>query len=664
MIRNTMNRFLVLWCSAVFCLLSAACTDRAALERALRYAGDNRPELEAVMDHYSADPADSLKLRAAKYLIKNMPYHMSYPAETYAEYCHEMDSLFRNSGKSDTFVASAATEISARYESRLKPVFDILNITAEYLIWNIDYSFRMWEESDFLQHITFDEFCEYVLPYKCLEYQPMTRWKEEWRDIWRGELDQLKQIDELKHNVRRATEAVTYVYKNNDSMLRMKVRQIGGMDRIDILDLKTLAAQPYGTCLERSRLGIMNCRSKALPVSFDFTPNWADRNGPHYWNNVYVSRRRSPDFEPFSKYPGAYHYPDVPMGKVFRLTYAPHPLLMEVIEKGGRIPKSMSQLFMRDVTSEYGRVTDIKIDLLRDADTGNGYAYLAVFNNSEWIPMDICRIKRRKAQFNDVQLDILYIVATYDKGNVTPISDPFIVNVRGEVEYITPSTDRKQDMRVNRKFPSFEHIYDIQEYIRGGVIEADNDPAFPDPKVMAELPSELVLAGEAHIDSEMPFRYWRLRSSTEHPSDFAELYFYSRDSMRRISGTLIYPDVKVRNKTHDTPQYICDGDPLTYFTVQNTDAFRWVGLDFGRPVAIGKIAYIRRGDGNEICPGDEYELYYWHAGRWELLDSQIAGNIYLDFADVPADGLYFIKGLSRGVQNRTFIYKNGSVVWY
>lgn len=646
------------------CLLFAACSDRAALEHALRYAGNNRAELEAVMDHYGADPADSLKLRAAKYLIKNMPYHMSYPAEAYAEYCHEMDSLFRNSENDDTLVAAAATEISARYEPRLKPVFDILNITAEYLIWNIDYSFRMWEESDFLQHITFDEFCEYVLPYKCLEYQPMTKWKEEWRDIWRGELDQIKQIDELRYNVRRATEAVTYVYRDNDSMLRMKVRQIGGMNHVDILDLSTLAVQPYGTCLERSRLGIMNCRSKALPVSFDFTPNWADRNGPHYWNNVYVSRRRSPDFEPFSDYPGAYHYPDNPMGKVFRLTYAPHPLLLEVIEKGHRIPKSMSQLFVRDVTSEYGRVTDIKVDLLRDADTGNGYAYLAVFNNSEWIPMDICKIKRRKARFNDVQLDILYVVATYDDGNVTPISYPFIVNVRGEVEYIIPSDDRKQDMRVNRKFPSFSHIYDIKQYIRGGVIEADNDPSFPNPEVMAEFPAEPVMAGEARIDCETPFRYWRLRSSAENSSDFAELYFYDRDSMRRVSGKLIYPDVRVRDKNHDTPQYICDGDPLTYFAVQNTDVFRWVGFDFGQPIPMSKIAYIRRGDGNAICPGDEYELYYWYAGKWDLLDRQVAETVYLDFKNVPADGLYFIKSLSRGVQNRTFIYKNGNILWY
>lgn len=652
---------------ATLCLLSVACTERhASLERALRYAGDNRAELEKVLAHYASDPADSLKLRAAQYLIENMPYHRSYPADVYHDYCTKMDSLFRNSEKGDTLVAAKASAISAEFEPRLKPVFDILEITSDYLIWNIDYSFEQWETSRFLQHLEFDDFCEYVLPYKCFELQPMTKWKEEWSGIWRGELDQIAQIDELKYNVRRATEAVTYVYKGVDSMLRMDVRQIDGMNHIDIYDLNALAMQPYGTCLERSRLGVLNCRSKALPVSFDFTPNWADRGNPHYWNNVYVSCRRSPDFEPFGIFPGDYHYPDNRMGKVYRLTYAPHPLLLEVIEKGGRIPPSLSQLFMRDVTAEYGRSTDITIDLLPGYDRTNEYAYLAVFNNAEWLPMDICKIKRGKATFHDVQLDILYIVVTYENGRISPVSKPFIVDVRKQVKFIEADMQNTQDMRVHRKYPAFSHIYDMGnfKYLQGGTIESSDNRSFNNSVVQAQLPMDKFLAGEVEVTDTIPYRYWRIRSTYAQSSDFAELYFYDRDSLKRISGKLIYPNVKVREARFDTPQHICDNDPLTYFAVENVDVLRWVGFDFGKPVSLKKIAYIRRGDGNDICPGDEYEFYYWLNGEWHLHDKQTAENVYLDFKNVPCDGLYFIKGLSRGVQNRTFIYENGEVHWY
>mgnify|MGYP001164469204 CR=1 FL=1 len=43
------------------------------LEIALQQAGENRVELEKVLSRYQIDPADSLKYRAACFLIENMP---------------------------------------------------------------------------------------------------------------------------------------------------------------------------------------------------------------------------------------------------------------------------------------------------------------------------------------------------------------------------------------------------------------------------------------------------------------------------------------------------------------------------------------------------------------------------------------------------------------
>lgn len=87
-------------------------------------------------------------------------------------------------------------------------------------------------------------------------------------------------------------------------------------------------------------------------------------------------------------------------------------------------------------------------------------------------------------------------------------------------------------------------------------------------------------------------------------------------------------------------------------------------IRFRKTGSNGKVAYIRRGDGNDICPGDVYELYYWKNNRWQLHDRQKADNVYLDFDEIPAGGLYFIRDSTRGAQNRTFIIKNGTVMWY
>ena len=64
--------------------LSSGCSHikNSPLEEVLQLAGSNRNELERVITHYSANPADSLKLKAAEFLILNMPgkYAESYDA--------------------------------------------------------------------------------------------------------------------------------------------------------------------------------------------------------------------------------------------------------------------------------------------------------------------------------------------------------------------------------------------------------------------------------------------------------------------------------------------------------------------------------------------------------------------------------------------------------
>ena len=72
-------------------ILSAGCR-HTDLENALRQAGENRSQLEQVLDHYRND---SLKYKAACFLIANMPGHYSYGGEVLDAYYFSVDSLFR-----------------------------------------------------------------------------------------------------------------------------------------------------------------------------------------------------------------------------------------------------------------------------------------------------------------------------------------------------------------------------------------------------------------------------------------------------------------------------------------------------------------------------------------------------------------------------------------
>ena len=67
-------------------IMVCSCTSYPeAIEDVLRQAGVNRKELEKVLNHYSKNPSDSLKLRAAELLIVNMPgkYSEYYDAPWY-----------------------------------------------------------------------------------------------------------------------------------------------------------------------------------------------------------------------------------------------------------------------------------------------------------------------------------------------------------------------------------------------------------------------------------------------------------------------------------------------------------------------------------------------------------------------------------------------------
>ena len=64
----------------LLCLVTAySCSNYSSrLKAVLDYSGTNRAELEKVLDHYSQDPADSLKLKASIFLIENMPGHYTF----------------------------------------------------------------------------------------------------------------------------------------------------------------------------------------------------------------------------------------------------------------------------------------------------------------------------------------------------------------------------------------------------------------------------------------------------------------------------------------------------------------------------------------------------------------------------------------------------------
>ena len=164
-----------------FCLLLVlfSCQGKHSdyLEQALRLAGDNRSELESVLAHYKND---SLKYQAAVFLIENLPGHTSYKfPEHLVQYYNEIDTAVSADFDNETN-RNAMERISRKYEilEKLETIPDIQLITAGYLIDNIDRAFDVWQNGEWATHVSFDDFCEYILPYKGYELQTLDNWRE------------------------------------------------------------------------------------------------------------------------------------------------------------------------------------------------------------------------------------------------------------------------------------------------------------------------------------------------------------------------------------------------------------------------------------------------------------------------------------------------------
>ena len=630
-------------------LVFASCSryDKAVCT-ALRYAGGNRSELEKVLDHYSRTDRNPLKYKAAEYLIGNMTYHLSYPDSLYQKYASEVDSLFVNQTDEDSCIVEIE-KISDKYISCMKPQYDIKTISADYLIWNIDYSFDLWHTSKFLSYLDFNDFCEYVLPYKCVELQPVNKWKETYSGKHRGDLDLLEQFADLQDNSRVAVEATQVNLKNSI------VRGIQVFNCIPLVDMKALEHLGIATCRERAVLGLMNSRSKGLPVSLDMTPIWADRTSPHYWNNLYYGLRNNIYYDPIFSRLGVAHNLDHPCSKIYRYSYKPEPVLLDAKSHDPFFPEELSNIFVRDVTSEYGRTQDIEIKL---ESSGCKYAYLCTSEGDSWHPVTVSRVRRGKASYNDIGVDILYLIVAYDESGVQkPLSKPFIVDKHGNIKRIEADMDTTVNMVIRRKYPAFQHIFNIKDRLGRFVIENSEDGE--EYSVQGISPDKKFLAGSIVVQDSTAKQYWGLRPYPGLTSELAEVYFYEKHT-----GMQLHPSVvatgDISDENGNIPFNLFDRKPLTNYALCPESM---LVLDFGKPVSIGHISYIKRGDGNDICPGETYELYYW-ADRWILHDTKEASDVFVEFDGLPANALYYIRCTTSGTQNRIFIYRKGEVEWY
>lgn len=365
--RINIVRFII---ALLFMPLLCSCNKKSNLEQALEFAGENRIELEKVLKHYSYCQSDSLKLRAAEFLIENMPGHWSLDAKILSAYYADIDSILSSEATWQT-KAEQMNRISSNYSNYMQTkIEDIRMITADYLIHQIDRAFDVWQNMPWAHHVMFDDFCEYLLPYKVAEGQPFDNWRDSLKEKY-GEGLQLLQYNE---DYKRSTIKAATTVRDNfvDDLMPVYTADYTGLP---LLAWNNIARFPAGTCNEFTQMILALMRSKGIPVVVDFIPQWPYKGGGggHAWMVLCNEKKKNVFFEASNHdQVGSLIYPESKFGKVYRRTYAINRELLRM-QSVELLPEFFRNVFFRDVTSEYAPVATVVIQVYSDMKSHNHY---------------------------------------------------------------------------------------------------------------------------------------------------------------------------------------------------------------------------------------------------------------------------------------------------
>lgn len=412
-------------CSMIICIAisSCQCRQNKELRKSLSLAKENRYELQKVLNHYKNDPS---KLEAAEFLIANMPGSFSRNNEI-LDLCQPFYAAYDSLAKIYNYQMDAerGEKIDSLWKIfsyqhpeifRLPYQFDIETISAEKLINEIDLAFQAWQENVYSKNCSFDEFCEYILPYRRMNGLI---------------IDDARKVFYERHHGKYFTQGNKDMIEEADSLLyqyhHLTHSQFWGT-QIPIPNASTFEYLRHGLCEHRCWYNSLLFSSLGMAVAVDFVPAWGNRNSSHTWN-VLIKDGKSYAFESFWdrdrwKYKRIYNnetfdydWGRFRVAKVYRHSfknYIEGPITNKKV-KMEDIPDLFKNIKKKDVSHEYFDTVNVTITL-NNIPKGTYYAYLCVYNYNEWQPVQWGEISNNKVTFKGMGKDVVYLPCYFKNG--------------------------------------------------------------------------------------------------------------------------------------------------------------------------------------------------------------------------------------------------------
>ena len=645
-------------------LILAGCThtSRTPLETALREAGDNRAELEKVLDTYARHPQDSLKYRAACFLIEHMPGLSYYEGEQLDHYLTYYKALHQCPNRTpqqlvDSIVRLHGTPSPGDWQRKT----DIQTIDSAFLYNNIEYAFRAWQEFPWCRHLSFGEFCEQLLPYR-VQNERLERWRPV---LYERYLPIARQLQ-----AEGCTDPVQAARVLTDHLRQQGVR-------FTMIAPPAMTAIPpsygqylCGSCDNVTAYVVCAARAIGIPCAMDFTPLRGNANSGHLWT-AYHDRQGRLFLQDFlgeivpaeaSKLQEAVR----PM-KMYRHTYAIDRPTCESLQALDEQPYPLfAEPRFVDVTDEYRNhhidSLVVPTHLLYGRKARSKVAYLAHLRRQEWEPVAWTPVGTTgRICFHHLNTGNLTRLVAWSDGEVVPLTDPFLIDDAGGLTVYAPS-DTLQPVTLFAKTNLEEEIRFFTRMV-DGVFEGSDTPDFRQRDTLhriTQAPHRLYT--QVDLTPAKAYRYVRYYGPDSTACNVAEVSFYEQGKpLPTPPGSLIgTPGCWQGDGSHEYTNAF-DGLTTTSFDYK-APCGGWAGVDFGTPRHIDRIVYTPRNRDNFIRPGDEYELFFLDK-IWVSLGRTVATADSLHYPAVPKHTLLYLKNHSRGYDERIFLYKDGKQEW-
>lgn len=614
-------------------------------------------------EHYSSDAE---KQQAAAWLIDNMQYHGTVRSALQDEYYNKLTRIAHSTvyPECEPLIYGLADSVYAVPDKGFKRMADADAVTAEYLISNIDQAFVRWREGNFARHLSFSEFCEWLLPYR-LTNENLCEWRERLYGEYKRGIESLRQIADKNHSAYWAAAQVNDLLKQDKIFIHL-IPHLGGVN----LPAPVLASLRMGECDDYAFKAAYTMRACGIPVCVDFTPQWPTRPHGHHWNVVLNNNGRAVPFMGSESNPGYPCKSDYVYGKVYRYTYEyqKESLFEHNRTIGEPTPPVLTNPFIKDVTGDYTKGVDVSVSI----NIGKHFAYLAAFNNQGWTPIawgeetlpnpSFKGGEKKQYTFRNVGRGAVYLPVTWENDRAVAADYPILIKENGEQEYIKPDKNKTFSLTLTRKYPKYAVTHVYSKRMVGGKFHTSNTADFAESTKTGEIKRNPEMEYDS-IDTDpkgRAYRYLRYTAPRRSHCNVAEMEFYD------ANGKRLMPLAVVTDGNEDAgfkAGSVIDGDALTYYQTKKSDDCTMT-FDFGSPVAVAKIRYLPRNDDNHVTAGHRYRLDYYDKDGAHPVGEQVATTDSVMFTGVPSNALYILHDLTKGREERIFTLENGEIRWW